>query len=428
MLIKIVAPSSKKRLAIRQDATSIVGTDITGADGSFTIDGAAPPGDLNVFAGDTSIGEVTVDPSGTVPSGGNLGTFVEAPVETFVPKCALPSATVMSTGTVLAKVPLTNSDIAAVVKAADVTSAEMTRSTGLFNELLIAGRYYEVESINTANDAAIKVKLTPPSGQKIVISGVGIKSSAFSTQAEGFKFTVGTGETGVTGETSSTISWQALCPDDGQLHQVNVSIASGTQWDAPVVSLFFMNTASTGKLRFADLEIYGSVVEALATTGNPAAATTENPAAATTQAPEAATTVVPGDVTTAAPAPAAATTPGPTTTRVTSTTFTTTKTPIPCNIPPALPATWQQWSELFSLFMVLTDVPSSVSKPEFISNVVTWGTGLAGVRENGAMNVKTTGLFQVSNGLPYSWLIRKLVGTRSCCSRRKHGRGRTNFL
>lgn len=372
VLIKIVGPSSKKRLAIRQEAAVIVGTDLTAADGTFSIVGAALPGELDVFAGNTSIGTVTVEPTGAVEDGGDLGTVVEAPIATFVPQCELPSATVISTGTVLAKASLIGADFTAVEKAPDVDSATLTKSSALVNDINIVDGYYELGSYIGLNDAAIKIKLTPPTGKKIVIAGFGIKSTAFSPEREGFRFSVGAEEPGVPVQDSTTFYWEGGCPDDGQLHQVTLSVTYETQWDVPIVSLFLRNNQTIGKWRFEDFEIYGSVVDPTAPT-----VTTDGPGAATTEAPTGTEATV-------------------TTAEIPTTAATTTTTGIACETPGDLPSNFQQWGGLFTLFMHLTDVPSSVADTRFISNVNTWGSGLSRERANDFLVVTSNGEFSTS--------------------------------
>lgn len=325
VLVRAV-PKTTKRLAARQfEWESFTALSITDIFGLFSMEGFFPSGDLELFAGYVPIGDVTISPAGVVESGGDLGNIVEDPIPTFTPTCAMPTQTYVPEGTVLARVPLSDGVFEGEVGAGGI-SAQVSKSPRIINDWVVTGEYYQLGSYMALDPhgSVISVKMTPPAGQKVVVTGFGIKSAAFSNFKEGLRYIVRSSPTAAYVDASDYFAWDQKCPDDGQPHQVYLSTAaSETPWDAPLVSLSLMNNKSSGRWHLSNLEVYGYLLDApvwTTATTNAAAATTEAPGAATTEAPAAVTTteaVLP--VTTTAAAGVTTTAPATTTTEPCST-------------------------------------------------------------------------------------------------------------
>lgn len=257
------------------------------------------PGPLEFYAGEIFIGDLVINPTGTVENGGDLGTIVEDPIPPFTPTCTMPTQTIAPAGSILARAQLGNGRLVGEI-GTDVVSAQISKSPLLINDWVVEGEYYQIGSYMSldTHGSVLNIQISPKTaGQKVVITGVGLKSAAFSTAKEGFRYIVRANPTAAYVDASDYFVWDKGCPDDGQLKQVYLSSpGSETPWDMPYVSLSLMNPTSSGRWHLSDLEVYGYAVDApvwtTATTGE-TLPTTE--AAATTAAPPPAETTAPVD-------------------------------------------------------------------------------------------------------------------------------------
>lgn len=312
--------------------------------------------------------------------GGNLGNIVEVPIPKFTPTCSPPTQTNVPAGKVLARVPLSDGVFDGQIGANDV-SAQVSKSANIVNDLVVNGEYYLLGSYASldAHGSVITVKMSPPAGYKLIVTGFGIKSAAFSSAKEGFRYLVRDSPDSL-GEASDYFVWDAECPDDGQMRQTYLAIPGAmTQWDTTFVSLSLMNSNTSGRWQFSDLEVYGLLPESSSPTSDVVQPTETSGADAT---------VTDGPASTSGPAP----------------------TPAPACPTPIVPpfGFHNEWTLLINWQGVnLTSYPA---KPErFAANNATFSSGLIAtpavgsddvvVTNNGSCTLNFTLTFKLTGGV-----------------------------